>query len=88
MPRHALITGVSSSKLNMVNLLNGLFFYLAALDPAGPCFRKVPRVERLNSDAAKRVDVLHTNIDGFGIAEPSGHVDFYANGGNLIGKST
>ncbi|KAJ0179211.1 hypothetical protein K1T71_004923 [Dendrolimus kikuchii] len=54
---------------------------LTALDPAGPCFRNLPRVERLNSDAADRVDVLHTNIDGFGIAAPSGHVDFYANGG-------
>lgn len=54
---------------------------VTALDPAGPCFRSLPRSERLNSDAADKVDVLHTNIDGFGIAEPSGHVDFYANGG-------
>lgn len=54
------------------------------LDPAGPCFRSVPPTARLHADAAHRVDVLHTNIDGFGIAEPLGHVDFYANGGEEI----
>ncbi|KOB75924.1 putative lipase [Operophtera brumata] len=51
-----------------------------ALDPAGPCFRNLPNEERLNPDAAERVDVVHTNIDGFGIADTMGHVDFYVNG--------
>ncbi|RVE42897.1 hypothetical protein evm_012452 [Chilo suppressalis] len=54
---------------------------LTGLDPAGPCFRNLPYSERLNRNAAHKVDVLHTNIDGFGIADPLGHVDFYANGG-------
>ncbi|XP_028163902.1 lipase member H-A-like [Ostrinia furnacalis] len=54
---------------------------LSALDPAGPCFRNLPYLHRLNHHVARRVDVLHTNIDGFGIADPLGHVDFYANGG-------
>ncbi|KAL0883718.1 hypothetical protein ABMA27_015833 [Loxostege sticticalis] len=54
---------------------------LSALDPAGPCFRNLPYSRRLNHHVARRVDVLHTNIDGFGIADPLGHVDFYANGG-------
>lgn len=51
------------------------------MDPAGPCFRSLPPEERLQPSDAERVVVLHTNIDGFGIAEPLGHVDFYANGG-------
>ncbi|CAG9791838.1 unnamed protein product [Diatraea saccharalis] len=54
---------------------------LTGLDPAGPCFRNLPYSERLNRNAAQKVDVLHTNIDGFGIPDPLGHVDFYANGG-------
>lgn len=36
---------------------------------------------RFNRDDALRVDAIHTNMDGFGMAEPMGHVDFYANGG-------
>ncbi|XP_045492201.1 lipase member H-like [Colias croceus] len=54
---------------------------ITGLDPAGPCFRNLPRKERFNSDAAHHVDALHTNIDGFGIADADAHVDFYANGG-------
>ncbi|XP_050681558.1 lipase member H-like [Leptidea sinapis] len=54
---------------------------LTGLDPAGPCFRHLPRSQRFNSDGALQVDALHTNIDGFGIADASAHVDFYANGG-------
>ncbi|XP_073962741.1 lipase member H-B-like isoform X2 [Choristoneura fumiferana] len=54
---------------------------LSGLDPAGPCFRNLPPSQRFNPEGAEKVDVLHTNIDGFGIADPIGHVDFYANGG-------
>lgn len=38
---------------------------------------------RLSVSDAERVAILHTNIDGFGIAEPLGHIDFYANGGEF-----
>lgn len=54
---------------------------ITALDPAGPCFRALPPEHRLDASDAERVDVIHTNIDGFGIAERLGHVDFYVNGG-------
>ncbi|XP_026313823.1 lipase member H-like [Hyposmocoma kahamanoa] len=54
---------------------------LTALDPAGPCFRNLPETERFQADAAIHTDALHTNIDGFGIADAIAHVDFYANGG-------
>lgn len=59
---------------------------LTGLDPAGPCFRNLPAEAKLHAAVAKKVDVLHTNIDEFGIAEPVGHVDFYANGGELQQK--
>lgn len=54
---------------------------ITGLDPAGPCYRSLPTDQRLYRTDAERVDVLHTNIDGFGMAERLGHVDFYANGG-------
>ncbi|XP_045514123.1 phospholipase A1-like [Pieris brassicae] len=56
-------------------------FRLTGLDPAGPCFRGLPADEKVAPTDAEHVDVIHTNIDGFGIAERLGHVDFYANGG-------
>ncbi|KAJ8726857.1 hypothetical protein PYW08_015254 [Mythimna loreyi] len=56
---------------------------LTGLDPAGPCFRTLPPASRLHAEAADHVDVLHTNIDGFGIADPLGQVDFYVNGGEF-----
>ncbi|XP_069355409.1 lipase member H-B-like isoform X1 [Maniola hyperantus] len=56
---------------------------LTGLDPAGPCFRTLPRGERIHSDVAHKVDAVHTNIDGFGLPEPVGHVDFYINGGEF-----
>ncbi|KAL4710340.1 hypothetical protein ACJJTC_011156 [Scirpophaga incertulas] len=54
---------------------------LTGLDPAGPCFRHLPEETRINANGARKVDIVHTNIDGFGIADPVGHVDFYLNGG-------
>ncbi|KAJ8710539.1 hypothetical protein PYW08_009054 [Mythimna loreyi] len=56
---------------------------LTGLDPAGPCFRSLGPEDKLWRTDAERVDVLHTNIDGFGIAETLGHVDIYANGGEF-----
>ncbi|KAJ2938900.1 hypothetical protein O0L34_g17710 [Tuta absoluta] len=54
---------------------------LTGLDPAGPCFRSLPIEMRFNKFHAEHTDVIHTNIDGFGMAEPLGDVDFYMNGG-------
>ncbi|XP_026749599.2 phospholipase A1 2-like [Galleria mellonella] len=56
---------------------------ITALDPAGPCFRTATPNNRLDASDAERVDVLHTNIDGFGIAERLGHIDIYINGGEF-----
>ncbi|CAH2097390.1 unnamed protein product [Euphydryas editha] len=56
---------------------------ITGLDPAGPCYRALPKEERLDASDADKVDIIHTNIDGFGIAERLGHIDFYANGGEF-----
>ncbi|KPJ03053.1 Pancreatic lipase-related protein 2 [Papilio xuthus] len=52
-----------------------------ALEPAGPCFRDLNKNDRLDAADADFVQVIHTNIDAFGMAASMGHVDFYVNGG-------
>ncbi|KAG6451669.1 hypothetical protein O3G_MSEX007280 [Manduca sexta] len=54
---------------------------IVALEPSGPCFRTLGKEDRLDASNADFVQVLHTNIDGYGMATPMGHVDFYINGG-------
>ncbi|XP_060802601.1 lipase member H-like [Amyelois transitella] len=56
---------------------------LTALDPAGPCFRNRGPEGRLDESDADFVDVIATNIDGYGMAAPVGHVNFYVNGGEI-----
>ncbi|KFM82551.1 Pancreatic triacylglycerol lipase, partial [Stegodyphus mimosarum] len=53
---------------------------------AGPFFNGVKEIVRLDKGDASFVDVIHTNapgnrLEGYGLNEPIGHVDFYPNGG-------
>ncbi|CAG9794043.1 unnamed protein product [Diatraea saccharalis] len=50
---------------------------ITAIDPAGFCFRYRPPEYRLDETDADFVDVIHSDVDGFGILAPLGHVDFY-----------
>lgn len=54
---------------------------ITALEPSGPCFRNLGPSERLDASNADFVQVIHTNIDGYGMAALMGHVDIYVNGG-------
>ncbi|XP_017778335.1 PREDICTED: pancreatic triacylglycerol lipase-like [Nicrophorus vespilloides] len=62
---------------------------ITGLDAAGPLFRHnhlKERSKKLDISDADFVDVLHTDsspvfVDGFGLWEPIGHVDYFANGG-------
>ncbi|XP_059061670.1 lipase member H-A-like [Achroia grisella] len=54
---------------------------LTGLDPIGACFRNLGPEHRLDKEDADFVETVGTNIDGYGIAEPLGHVNFYVNGG-------
>lgn len=54
---------------------------ITGLDAAGPCFRNLGPEGRLDQSDADFVDTINTNIDGFGMAAPVGHVNFYVNGG-------
>ncbi|KAH9632666.1 hypothetical protein HF086_008493 [Spodoptera exigua] len=54
---------------------------ITALEPSGPCFRYLGPKDRLDASDADFVQVIHTNIDGYGMATPMGHVDIYVNGG-------
>ncbi|XP_055941634.1 pancreatic triacylglycerol lipase-like [Argiope bruennichi] len=60
---------------------------ITGLDPAGPFFQNAPNEVRLDVTDADFVDVIHSNggdnyIEGLGIKEAIGHMDFYPNGGS------
>lgn len=54
---------------------------ITGLDPSGPCFRNNKPEERIDASDADFVEIVHTNIEGYGLAGAVGHVDFYVNGG-------
>lgn len=54
---------------------------ITGLDPAMPGFTTVSAENKLDASDADFVDVIHTNAFFQGAVEPSGHVDFYINGG-------
>ncbi|XP_041986254.1 lipase member H-like [Aricia agestis] len=56
---------------------------ITGLDPAGPCFRNLGADQRLDASDADFVDIIATNIDGYGMAAPVAHVQFYVNGGEF-----
>lgn len=66
------------------------FNRISAMDPAGPNFEDYDEAVRCDASDADFVDAIHTNgnVGGllalsFGIVMPSGHVDFYVNGGSF-----
>lgn len=61
--------------------LKGQIGRITGLDPAGPMFTSATPDERLDPTDAQFVDVLHTDMDSFGLRGAHGHIDFYANGG-------
>ncbi|KAK5849794.1 hypothetical protein PBY51_014099 [Eleginops maclovinus] len=61
--------------------LNGKIGRITGLDPAGPMFTSAIPEDRLDPKDAMFVDVLHTDMDSFGLRGAHGHIDFYANGG-------
>ncbi|XP_042226917.1 pancreatic lipase-related protein 2-like isoform X2 [Homarus americanus] len=54
---------------------------ITGLSPPALFFEELPPVVRLDERDAAFVDVIHTNINGHGISQRCGTVDFYPNGG-------
>ncbi|CAF3266545.1 unnamed protein product [Rotaria sp. Silwood2] len=68
------------------NEINRQMARISGLDPAGPFFEGKTAPVRLDQSDAKFIDVIHSNTEialgvGLGSDDPSGHVDFYVNGG-------
>ncbi|XP_024910401.1 lipase member H isoform X2 [Cynoglossus semilaevis] len=61
--------------------LKGKIGRITGLDPAGPMFTSATPDQRLDPSDAMFVDVLHTDMNSFGLSGAHGHIDFYANGG-------
>lgn len=78
----AQICGYAGARLGNLGRISGL-------DPAGPLFYRMPPDVRLDPTDANFVDVIHSDaskpyflIEGFGVNQMVGHVDFYPNNGN------
>lgn len=56
---------------------------ITGLDPAKPLFIRASDDKRLDQNDAEFVDIIHTDVFSRGVLLPSGHVDFYANGGYI-----
>ncbi|XP_055540996.1 pancreatic lipase-related protein 2-like isoform X2 [Wyeomyia smithii] len=54
---------------------------ITGLDPAKPLFITAPSEFKLDQSDAEFVQVIHTDVFARGILHPSGHTDFYINGG-------
>ncbi|KAF8788388.1 Pancreatic triacylglycerol lipase like protein [Argiope bruennichi] len=77
------IAGYAGERLHKLGRISGL-------DPAGPFFRNVPEIVRLDPSDAVFVDVIHSNpapsvLRGFGSPEDSGDLDFFPGGGDPPG---
>ena len=59
-------------------------FSIPGLDPAGLWHTNVDAAFRLDKSDAQYVDVIHTDMKGFGTSRSGtvGHIDFFPNGGD------
>ncbi|GLV32690.1 uncharacterized protein CBL_00603 [Carabus blaptoides fortunei] len=66
---------------NVKNKLIGTIGRITGMDPAGPLFWTNTKDERLSSDDADYVDVIHTDGGKLGYFFECGHADFYPEAG-------
>uniref|UniRef100_A0A6M2DX94 Putative pancreatic lipase-like enzyme n=1 Tax=Xenopsylla cheopis TaxID=163159 RepID=A0A6M2DX94_XENCH len=66
---------------HVTNNLNDKIHTVIGLDPALPLFSVNQPLERISTDSAHYVEIIHTNGGNLAFLSPLGHADFYPNGG-------
>ncbi|XP_015108334.1 pancreatic triacylglycerol lipase isoform X2 [Diachasma alloeum] len=75
--------GISPSRIHVVGHSMGAHVAgTVGLDPAGPLFNFFN--ERISSTDAQFVDIIHTDAGFYGLARPTGSVDFWPNRGTRV----
>ncbi|XP_068082337.1 pancreatic lipase-related protein 2 [Anabrus simplex] len=80
---------VAACASHMLQTRGILIARITGLDPASPIFKNQMLLDpsrKLDKEDAHFVDVIHTDgspdfLNGFGLLQPLGHVDFFPNGG-------
>ncbi|XP_055712257.1 phospholipase A1-like isoform X2 [Phlebotomus papatasi] len=80
---HAIGFSLGAHVVGMIGnyLTSGKLRRVTALDPAKPLFITASSKDRIDPGDADFVDVIHTDSFGRGLFLPTGHVDFFMNGG-------
>lgn len=73
------VSGFAGKRI--INCKNAKIGRISGLDPAWPSFENAAPEDRLCSNDANFVDIIHTDAGSAGYAKSLGHIDFYPNGG-------
>lgn len=73
--------GAQTAGMVAGHMKSGKLKRITGLDPAKPMFILAATDHKLDKNDAEFVDVMHTDVYQRGVLLPSGHADFYVNGG-------
>lgn len=73
--------GGQTSGIISTYMKSGKLKRITALDPAKPLFVTAANDYKIDTTDAEFVQIIHTDVFERGILHPSGHVDFFPNGG-------
>lgn len=75
----AQVSGFSGRRIQ--EAANSTIAKIIAMDPAGPLYSDLYRIEKTDANV---VEVIHSDMGGFGYDGEIGTIDFYPNGGRAV----